>query len=66
MLPHRHRRNMQTRGERLGLERSFVLEQVHNRPACTDRGWLFGGSRRHSYKIKEGLYKVNYDTVLQK
>src|SRR5713101_5481701 len=61
MLPHRHRRNTQTRGERLGGERPLVLEQVHNRPSGADRGRLFGGSRRHVYKIKESLYKVNLE-----
>ena len=41
MLPYCHRRQMQARRERLGVERSLLLEEVHNGPSRPDSDRFF-------------------------
>ena len=36
MLPHRHRRHVQACGQLLGVQRAFLLEEMHERTARPD------------------------------
>ena len=55
VLPHRHRRYLQPRGEGRRVHRAFRFQQLDDTPAR----FGFGDIRWHVLFLKQLLYKVN-------